>query len=225
MAPPAMVFQRRAFSVGVENSIAMALRPNALIPSSPHDGLVIAGKRKRAWWTSRNPASPNDIAFGPGEMILANGRNQACFSSSALGASLLKSVTTTQVQRKTTSVPSLLQLPCDGPTPLPIAEPPASCPARPAGLTTQYKILFHQTPLLSGKEADWKHGRRTRPPAVFPFHLHAVPALGLLQAAFLAQVTNPPHRSFARSSRDVSRSFAWQIALLAGSRSLAPLSL
>src|SRR5580704_878955 len=133
--PAALVFSD-GLSVGVKLD-RNGLRPMRYLVT--HDGLVIAGSE-----TGLVDLEESRVAerhrLGPGEMILATPQS----GSFLRWRELLKSVTT-QVQRKTTSVPALLHLTSDVPRPA-IAEPKRLAGA--SGWTDdQHKILFH--PLLA----------------------------------------------------------------------------
>ncbi|HTA60728.1 MAG TPA: glutamate synthase central domain-containing protein, partial [Candidatus Baltobacteraceae bacterium] len=172
--PAAMVFSD-GLSVGVKLD-RNGLRPMRYLVT--HDGLVVAGSE-----TGLVDLEESRVAerhrLGPGEMILATPQAGAFLR----WRELLKSVTT-QVQRKTASVPSLLNLADDAPRP-PIAEPRRLAGA--SGWTDdQYKILFH--PLLSGKEADWSMGDDAPPAFLSTF---TRPLWDYCKQRF-AQVTNPP---------------------------------
>src|ERR1700719_3350452 len=172
--PAAMVFSD-GLSVGVKLD-RNGLRPMRYLVT--HDGLVIAGSE-----TGLVDLEESRVAerhrLGPGEMILATPGSGAFLR----WRELLKSVTT-QVQRKTTAVPSLLHLAGDAPRPK-IAEP-----RRLAGASgwkdDQYKILFH--PLLAGKEADWSMGDDAPPAFLSTF----TRSLWDYCKQRFAQVTNPP---------------------------------
>jgi glutamate synthase (ferredoxin) len=172
--PAAMVFSD-GLSVGVKLD-RNGLRPMRYLVT--HDGLVIAGSE-----TGLVDLEESRVAerhrLGPGEMILATPQSGIFLR----WRELLKSVTT-QVQRKTTAVPSLLNLASDAPRPA-IAEPRRLAGA--SGWTDdQYKILFH--PLLSGKEADWSMGDDAPPAFLSTF---TRPLWDYCKQRF-AQVTNPP---------------------------------
>ncbi len=172
--PAAMVFSD-GLSVGVKLD-RNGLRPMRYLVT--HDGLVIAGSE-----TGLVDLEESRVAerhrLGPGEMILATPQSGVFLR----WRELLKSVTT-QVQRKTTSVPSLLHLAGDAPRQS-IAEPRRLAGA--SGWTDdQYKILFH--PLLAGKEADWSMGDDA-PPAFLSTLTR--PLWDYFKQRF-AQVTNPP---------------------------------
>ena len=172
--PAAMVFSD-GFSVGVKLD-RNGLRPMRYLVT--HDGLVIAGSE-----TGLIDLEESRVAerhrLGPGEMILATPQSGVFLR----WRELLKSVTT-QVQRKTTAVPSLLQLASEAPR-SPIAESRRIAGA--SGWTDdQYKILFH--PLLSGKEADWSMGDDAPPAFLSTF---TRPLWDYCKQRF-AQVTNPP---------------------------------
>ncbi|HEV3418687.1 MAG TPA: glutamate synthase large subunit, partial [Candidatus Acidoferrum sp.] len=172
--PAAMVFSD-GLSVGVKLD-RNGLRPMRYLVT--HDGLVIAGSE-----TGLVDLEESRVAerhrLGPGEMILATPESGVFLR----WRELLKSVTA-QVQRKTTAVPSLLHLACDGPRPA-IAEPRRLAGA--SGWTDdQYKILFH--PLLAGKEADWSMGDDAPPAFLSTF----TRSLWDYCKQRFAQVTNPP---------------------------------
>jgi len=167
------------FSDGV--SVGVKLDRNGLRPMRylvTHDGLVIAGSE-----TGLVDLEESRVAerhrLGPGEMILATPEDGVFLR----WRELLKSVTS-QVQRRSHSVPSLLHLSPDAPR-TPVAEPRRIACA--SGWTEdQYKILFR--PLLSGKEADWSMGDDT-PPAFLSTLTR--PLWDYCKQRF-AQVTNPP---------------------------------
>jgi glutamate synthase (ferredoxin) len=172
--PAAMVFSD-GLSVGVKLD-RNGLRPMRYLVT--HDGLVIAGSE-----TGLVDLDESRIAerhrLGPGEMILATPQAGGLLR----WRELLKSVTT-QVQRKTNSVPSMLHLATDAPR-TPIAEPRRLAGA--SGWTDdQYKILFR--PLLSGKEADWSMGDDAPPAFLSTF----TRTLWDYCKQRFAQVTNPP---------------------------------
>ena len=172
--PAAMVFSD-GLSVGVKLD-RNGLRPMRYLVT--HDGLVIAGSE-----TGLVDLEESRVAerhrLGPGELILATPQSGVFLR----WRELLKSVTT-QVQSKTTAVPSLLQLSGDAPC-MPIAEPRRLAGA--SGWTDdQYKILFQ--PLLSGKEADWSMGDDAPPAFLSTF---TRPLWDYCKQRF-AQVTNPP---------------------------------
>src|SRR5246127_1702349 len=163
------------------NSVGVKLDRNGLRPMRylvTHDGLVIAGSE-----TGLVDLEESRVAerhrLGPGEMILATPQSGMFLR----WRELLKNVAT-QVQRKTTSVPSLLNLADDA------ARPAVGEPRRLAGASgwtdDQYKILFH--PLLTGKEADWSMGDDA-PPAFLSTLTR--PLWDYFKQRF-AQVTNPP---------------------------------
>ncbi|HKM67857.1 MAG TPA: glutamate synthase large subunit [Candidatus Acidoferrum sp.] len=172
--PAAMVFSD-GLSVGVKLD-RNGLRPMRYLVT--HDGLVIAGSETGLVDLEESRVAERN-RLGPGEMILATPQTGVLLR----WRELLKSVTT-QVQRKTSSVPSMLQLATDAP------RTPIAAPRRLAGASgwtdDQYKILFR--PLLSGKEADWSMGDDAPPAFLSTF---TRPLWDYCKQRF-AQVTNPP---------------------------------